>query len=246
MKLFKTLLFTSLLCISAVTAQQKFQKEKIPHDNSLFTQGLIVNNNIAWESSGGFGKSLVRKWDLISGKIIQQVSIPKKYFAEGLTELNGKLYLVTWRSGVALVLDKETLKTIKAFKYKGEGWGLTTDSKQLILSNGSDTIQFVDANTFATTRTIKVKLDGYPINKLNELEWINGQIWANVWQTDHIVVINPEDGKVARSFYLPSLLDEKYTKPGVLNGIAYDKSQNKLWLTGKNWPYMFNFPFDKP
>lgn len=246
MKLLITLLLTSLLCIPVVRAQQKFQKEKVPHDNNLFTQGLIVNNNIAWESSGGFGKSLLRKWDLISGQVIKQVKIPKKYFAEGLTELNNKLYLVTWQSGVALVFDKESLKTLKAFKYKGEGWGLTSDSKQLILSNGSNIIQFIDPETFKTTREINVKLDGFPITQLNELEWINNHIWANVWQTDHIVVINPENGDVIKSYYLPTLLNENSSKPGVLNGIAYDEIQKKIWLTGKNWPYMFNFPLENP
>jgi glutamine cyclotransferase len=209
------------------------------HFAAVYTQGLIINDNMVWESSGLYGQSMITQWDLDTGKVIKQKKLDKKYFAEGLTELNGKLFLLTWKAGVAFEIDKQTLEITDKHYYKGEGWGLTTDGKQLIMSNGTDSIQFLDPETFEVERIIRVHMDRVLIYKLNELEWIDGMIWANVYTTDYIVVIDPKTGSVSNKFYLPQLLGDKGKNSGVLNGIAYDKVTKKIWVTGKNWPLLF-------
>ena len=220
-------------------AQSLVVQNSKKHFATVYTQGLIINDNMVWESSGLYGKSMVTQWDLDTGKVIKQKKLDRKYFAEGLTELNGKLFLLTWKAGVAFELDKQTLEITDKHHYKGEGWGLTTDGKQLIMSNGSDSIQFIDPETFKVERIIRVHMDRVLIYNLNELEWINGMIWANIYTTDYIVVIDPKTGSVSKKFYLPHLLGKKSKKPGVLNGIAYDKVTKKTWVTGKNWPLLF-------
>ncbi len=216
------------------------ENKSVPHFEPVFTQGLIIEDNIVWESSGLYGKSLLTQWDLTTGKILQQKKIDKKYFAEGLTELNDKLYMLTWRAGIAFEFDKNSLTIIKKHHYTGEGWGLTTDGQQLIMSNGSEVIQFINPDTFKVQRSIQVHSGQSVIRNINELEWINGKIWANVYQTDYIIVIDPETGLIEENFHLPNLLAGK--KPGVLNGIAYDPKQHKIWVTGKNWPSLFELP----
>ena len=211
------------------------------HFSKVFTQGLIIKNNIVWESSGLYGKSLLTKWNLDTGKVIKQRKLANKYFAEGLTELNGHLYQLTWKAGIAFEIDMNTLATIKQHSYQGEGWGLTANGTQLIMSNGSDVLQYINPVTFKTESSIKVHIGQSPINNLNELEWINGMIWANVYQTDYIVVIDPRTGEVMDKYYLPNLLSSNIKKPGVLNGIAYDESNGKIWITGKKWPFLYEF-----
>ena len=234
--------FVALLLLifsSLVNAQALPQNKAKLHFAKVFTQGLIVEDGIAWESSGLYGKSMLTKWNLKTGRVIKQRKFDDKIFAEGLTQLNGHLYMVTWKENTAFEIDKTSLETIRTFRYKGEGWGLTSNKQQLIMSNGSATLQFIDASNFKTTKTITAKIGDTPIKNLNELEWIGGKIWANVYQTDYIVVIEPNSGQIVKKFYLPNLL--KGRKPGVLNGIAYDASQKKIWITGKNWPYVFQF-----
>lgn len=210
------------------------------HFAPVFTQGLIINNNIIWESSGLYTKSMLTKWNLRTGKVLKQRKFKDKYFAEGLTELNGFLYMLTWKEGVAFKMNPETLETIDTFKFTGEGWGLTSNTTHLIMSNGSAELLFINPQNFKVEKTISAHVDDIKINKLNELEWINGQIWANVYQTDYIVVIDPETGSISKTYHLPDLLKNK-AKPGVLNGIAYDKVTKKIWLTGKKWPLLFSF-----
>ncbi|MBL4772869.1 MAG: glutaminyl-peptide cyclotransferase [Alcanivoracaceae bacterium] len=225
--------------IGITSAQPLIEFKSKPHFANVFTQGLIINDNIVWESSGLYGRSLLTKWDLNTGKILKQKKIEAKYFAEGLTELSGHLFMLTWKKGIAFEIDKETLQTIKTHHYQGEGWGLTTNGRQLIMSNGTDSLQFINPQSFKVERVVRVHLDKTFIYNLNELEWINGMVWANVYQTDYIVVIDPATGLVTNKYHLPHLLKGWGKKPGVLNGIAYDKVQNKIWVTGKNWPLLF-------
>ena len=237
MKKFVTSVLLVLSCL--LQAQAIAPYPSVPHFSPVFTQGLIIDDNIVWESSGLYGESMLTKWDLLTGKIIKQKKLEDKYFAEGLTELNGHLFMITWREQTAFEFDKDSLELVNTFKFSGEGWGLTTDGKQLIMSNGSSTLQFVDPKTFKIIGKTRVHKGSSTISRLNELEYIDGLIWANVYQTDYIVVINPISGSVVKTFYLPDLLDDKTPKPGVLNGIAYDKKTKKTWVTGKLWPLLF-------
>ncbi len=237
----RTICLSFLLLLSTFVAHaQLLNSEKVKkHFDNVFTQGLIIQDNIVWESSGLYGESLLTKWDLNTGKIIKQRKFDEKYFAEGLTEHNGTLYMITWREKTAFEFDKKTLETLRTFDYQGEGWGLTSDGQYIIMSNGTDLIQFKSAEDFKTKKTIKVHINGKPLMYLNELEYIDGYIWANVWQTDYIVVIDPNTGAVVKNYHLPNLLKNYMRKPGVLNGIAFDKETKHIWVTGKKWPSLF-------
>lgn len=236
---FISILTCFLLTTCITTAQPLKERESTPHFSECYTQGLIIQNNKVWESCGLFGESHLMQWDMKTQKILKKRKFDDKYFAEGLTELNDKLYMVTWRAGVAFEMDKDTLETLKKFNYKGEGWGLTTDGTQLIMSNGTNEIQFINPQDFSVVHRLKVSINNKPVNLLNELEWIEGKIYANVYQTDYIVVIDPQSGTIVNKFHLPKLLKNVFRKPGVLNGIAKDESTGKIWITGKNWPKMF-------
>jgi len=241
MRLDNTIKFLALfVCISMpLYAQLSQTNDSKPHFSEFFTQGLIINNNIVWESSGLYGISKLTQWNINTGEILKQREFSKKYFLEGLTELNGRLFLLTWKAGMAFEVDKQTLKTIKTHRYYGEGWGLTNNGKQLIMSNGTDTLKFINPQTFKTEKTLRVHIGDTPISSINELEYIDGKIWANVYQTDYIVVIDPQSGSIVNRFHLPHLMKDQIRKPGVLNGIAYDKVHKKTWVTGKNWPLIF-------
>ncbi len=230
-----------LLSCSVLKAQPLKPVNSIPHDPITFTQGFIVKDHIAWESSGLYNRSFIRQWDLRTGRVLQQKSLDRHLFAEGLTELNGALFLITWRAGKAFKIDPNNLSESTEYSYEGEGWGLTTDGQQLIMSNGSHQLQFINPNDFSVKKTINVNFNGNKVRWLNELEWINGLIWANVFQTDYIVVIDPKDGTVLQRHLLTNLLGPIKNKPGVLNGIAYDEVHKKIWITGKNWPKVFEF-----
>jgi glutamine cyclotransferase len=236
------LIFISLLLTSvfSVYAQPLKNRESIPHFTKCYTQGLIIEDGTVWESCGKFGESHLIHWNLATQKIIKQVKFDDKYFAEGLTKLNGKLYMLTWRAGVAFEIDPDSLDTLKTFQYEGQGWGLTQNGKLLVLSNGSDILQFINPQTFKVEHKINVTINDKPVHQLNELEWIDGKIYANVFQTDYIVVIDPKTGVITDKHHLPNLLKNSFRKPGVLNGIAYDEVTKKTWITGKNWPLMFN------
>jgi glutamine cyclotransferase len=234
-------IFITLLLHSSITlcAQPLKNRDSIPHFTKCYTQGLIIENGTVWESCGKFAESHLIQWDLNTQKIIKQVKFEDKYFAEGLTKLNGKLYMLTWQAGTAFEIDPVSLDTLKTYQYKGQGWGLTHNEKQLIMSNGSDVLQFINPQTFKVEHKINVTINDKPVHQLNELEWINGKIYANVFQTDYIVVIDPKTGVITEKHHLPNLLKNSFRKPGVLNGIAYDEATKKTWITGKNWPLMF-------
>jgi len=225
-----------------VTPTTSYQVVNVyPHDRGAFTQGLLFEHGFLYESTGLYGRSSLRKVQLQTGKVLQQIEVPDRYFAEGLALLDGKLYQLTWQNGAGFVYDLNTFKEEKEFSYSFEGWGLTTDGKSLILSDGSDQIRFIEPSTFTVQRAIHVLENGNAVTNLNELEYVKGQIYANVWQTDHILRIDPATGKVLNDYDLSGLLPPQDREPttDVLNGIAYDPNGDHLYVTGKLWPKLF-------
>ncbi len=212
-----------------------------PHDSNAFTQGLILQDGKLLESTGQEGFSSLRRVDPESGKILQKVDVPEPYFAEGIAELNGKVYQLTWQHQVGFIYDAQTFQKVGQFNYEGEGWGLATDGQSLILSDGSNRIRFLDPSSFRVTRTITVLDAGKPINELNELEYVNGEIYANVWHDNRIATIDPQSGRVTSWIDLNGLMPEGelHDPEAVLNGIAYDKANDRLIVTGKLWPRLF-------
>jgi glutamine cyclotransferase len=212
-----------------------------PHDPRAYTQGLIYIDGHLYESTGLNGRSSLRMDDLTTGRALQSAQVPQQYFAEGLAAWGSTLVQLTWQSHIAFVYDRFSFRLLRTFHYDCDGWGLTDDSKNLILSDGTAEIRFFDPTTFRVVRHIYVSDHGQPIDQLNELEYIHGQIYANVWHTDRIARISPETGRVLGWINLAGLL-----KPGevsdpeaVLNGIAYDPVHDRLFVTGKLWPKLF-------
>jgi glutamine cyclotransferase len=212
-----------------------------PHDVTAFTQGLVVLDGGLWESTGLHGESTLRKVDLNTGQVIAQVELPSQYFAEGLAVLQGKAFQLTWQSRKGFVYDLESLRLEKEFKLEGEGWGLTTDGNSLIWSDGTDHIRFMDPSTFKVGRTIQVRNQSRPVLGLNELEFIKGEIFANVWGSDYVVRIAPGSGEVTGVIDFSGLLTfkDRRNDTDVLNGIAYDAAADRLFVTGKRWPKLF-------
>lgn len=212
-----------------------------PHDPEAYTQGLLFTDGALLESTGREGQSSLRRVELQTGKVLNQVSVPRPYFAEGLALLNGKLYQLTWQHGVGFIYDTATFNKLAEFKYSGEGWGLTTDGKLLILSDGSHRIRFLDPETFAVRKTISVVDGGRVIDSLNELEYVKGEILANIWYDERIARIDPNTGRVNGWIDLKGLREASGAtgEESVLNGIAYDAAADRLFLTGKLWPKLF-------
>ncbi|MCE3252219.1 MAG: glutaminyl-peptide cyclotransferase [Cellvibrio sp.] len=220
------------------------------HKPGLFTQGLLVDGDHFYESSGLYNQSLLvsypiaepaSQWAKISAPFTKKQVVPARFFAEGLALLGNKLYLLTWQEQTLLVYDKNTLNYQTSISYKGEGWGLASNGKQLIRSDGSDTLYFHNPDTFAVIKVLKVTHGGIPVTQLNELEFAQGFIWANIWYEDRIIKIDPQTGTVEGELNLGSL-KQKLTlnnSEQVLNGIAWDEKQHAFWVTGKNWPKMF-------
>jgi len=212
-----------------------------PHDRQAFTQGLIYLDGHLYESTGLEGRSSLRMVDLETGRILAFKDVPAQYFAEGLTNWGSTLIQLTWQNHLALVYDRATFKFLRSFHYDGEGWGLTQDGHSLILSDGSANLRFFDPATFKETRRITVRDGNTLVTQLNELEYIHGQIYANIWHSDRIARISPTTGKVLGWIDLSGLLpaSEKSTAEAVLNGIAYDAAHDRLFVTGKLWPRIF-------
>lgn len=214
-----------------------------PHDPNAFTQGLVYYQGELYESTGLNGSSSLRKVELQTGQVLKSLNIPQQYFAEGLALFNNRLYQLTWLTQTTFVYDLDSFDKDppKTFSYSGEGWGLTHDDHSLIMSDGTNQIRFLDPETFQVQRTITVLDGSSPVRQLNELEYIQGEIFANVWQTDRIARIDPPTGRVTGWINLSGLLSpEDRTRPvDVLNGIAYDESGDRLFVTGKLWPKLF-------
>jgi len=211
-----------------------------PHDPDAFTQGLAVEAGQLYEGTGQYGASTLRRVDLATGRPEKQRALGPRYFGEGIAILDGLVYQLTWQNGVVVVYDLETFEVERTMEYEGEGWGLTHDGRQLIMSDGSATIRFRDPQTFAVTREIEVRDDGVAVPKLNELELIDGEIWANIWYDDRIARISPETGEVLGFIDLSALYPQRArSSEAVLNGIAYDAAAKRLFVTGKNWPQLY-------
>jgi glutaminyl-peptide cyclotransferase len=211
-----------------------------PHDRAAFTQGLFFMDGHLWEGTGLEGRSDIRRVELETGKVLQKHDIGQQYFGEGLAAFGNQLFELTWKNGLMFVYDKTTMELKKAFRYKGEGWGLTTDGKQLIMSDGTSALQFLDPATMNKLGTIRVTDRGFEIQRLNELEYIKGEIWANVWQSNRIARIDPKTGRVNSWLDLRGILSPvEAGGTDVLNGIAYDAKGDRIFVTGKFWPKLF-------
>lgn len=213
-----------------------------PHDPAAFTQGLLVSNGVLFESTGEYGHSSVRRVDLESGRVLQSTALDDTYFGEGLTLAQGRLFQLTWKAGIAFVYDPDSLERIGRFDYRGQGWGLTWNGERLIMSDGSATLRLLDPSDFRVTGRIRVTEDGRPLRRLNELEYVDGAILANVWFEDRVVRIEPDTGRVTASIDAAALraaLPEDSDDINALNGIAWDAQRRRLYLTGKNWPRLF-------
>lgn len=233
-------LLCSILSCSAKVERYKIEVVKAyPHDTGSYTQGLFWHDGSLYESTGLNGKSTFRKVDLQSGKALTKLPFNRKYFVEGSVILGDKLYILTWTNKVIFIYDANTLEYLSTYSYPREGWGLTTDGKSLISSDGSSRIYFLTPE-LKFERSINVTLNGRAVRYLNELEWIDGRIWANVYTTDTIVIINPDTGIVEATVDCEGLLPERLRTPDtdVLNGIAVD-SEGRIFLTGKNWPELY-------
>lgn len=230
----------SILSCSAKVERYKIEVVKAyPHDTGSYTQGLFWHDGSLYESTGLNGKSTFRKVDLQSGKALTKLPFNRKYFVEGSVILGDKLYILTWTNKVIFIYDANTLEYRSTYSYPREGWGLTTDGKSLISSDGSSRIYFLTPE-LKFERSINVTLNGRAVRYLNELEWIDGRIWANVYTTDTIVIINPDTGIVEATVDCDGLLPERLrtSDTDVLNGIAVD-SEGRIFLTGKNWPELY-------
>ncbi len=235
-------LFWALRCQAAVPIYGFDIVHTYPHDPSAFTEGLFYLNGFLFESTGLEGHSTIRQVRIDSGEVIRKIDIPAKYFGEGIVNWQSHLISLTWKSHVGFVFDLDTFKLERQFHYEGEGWALTRNDRQIIMSDGTAELRFLDPQTLKEAGRIQVTLDGQPLHDVNELEWIKGEIYANVWQTNFIVRIDPKTGRVTGLVNLAGLLKPADIVAGqtdVLNGIAYDAKGDRLFVTGKNWPKLF-------
>lgn len=217
----------------------------VPHDTSAYTQGLVWSEGMLYESAGQYGQSSLRQVDAKTGQVLRAVQVPQRYFAEGLARVGDRLIQLTWQEGAALVYDLATFERRGELPYSGEGWGLCFDGQRLIQSDGSDRLSFRDPATFAATGGVNVALDGRPAMRLNELECVDGAVYANVWQSDEILQIDPATGRVIAVIDASGLLTWKEAvRAEVLNGIAWKPETKTFLLTGKYWPKMFEVVFE--
>jgi glutamine cyclotransferase len=243
---FRQILLAGFLLLAAATAStQETNSYQVihtyPHDQQAYTQGLLYLDGHLYESTGIQGRSSLREEDLDTGRILALHEVPSQYFAEGLAAWGNMLVQLTWQSHVALVYDRATFRLLRTIPYPGEGWGLTADAKSLILSDGSATLRFLDPETLREVRRITVRDHRRAIDQLNELEYVHGQIYANIWHSDKIVRIDPVSGKVLGWIDLTGILPAGRVtdREAVLNGIAWDAQQDRLFVTGKLWPSIF-------
>lgn len=237
-----------LACLSAdtpavaVTRKYSYKvAEVLPHNITSYTQGFFFHNGYFYESTGQYGRSLLAKVDPATGRINKSHSLDKRYFGEGACLLNGCIYQLTWEENTCFIYDPETFQVLGTRSYRREGWGLTTNGSELIMSDGSAKLYFMDPNTLTDIRSITVRMDGKEVNYLNELEYIEGEIWANIYTSDLIVRIDPANGNVTGVINLKGILPGSLRIPStdVLNGIAYDPITKRIWVTGKYWPKIY-------
>jgi glutaminyl-peptide cyclotransferase len=220
-----------------------------PHETSAYTEGLFYKDGYLYESTGEAGDSTVRKVQLETGKVVQRHDLAPQYFGEGIIDWGSQLIQLTWQDQMGFVYDFSTFKQQRTFYYQGEGWALTRDDKHIYMSNGSSTLRILDPQTLAPVGSIYVTDEGQPVRNLNELEWVKGEIYANVWLTNRIARIDPATGHVTGWIDLTGLLDTRgLPDPGndVLNGIAYDAQHDRLFVTGKRWPKLFEIKLVPP
>lgn len=212
-----------------------------PHDPEAYTQGLFYHEGILYEGTGQQGRSSIRKVELETGKVLLSVNLEKSHFGEGIAKFGDRIFQLTWTSGVGFTYDFASFKPIGTFSYPTQGWGLTTNGRELIMSDGSNTIYYVDPESFTELHRVEVFDDKKAVDQLNELEFINGELFANVYQSDRVVIIDPETGAVKANIDFKGLLkpEEKTRTVDVLNGIAWDEAGKRLFVTGKNWPKLF-------
>ena len=241
---FISLLLMPFLLVSCADGKVRTYRLEVvaeyPHDVKAYTQGLFFHEGQLYESTGQYGGSSFRAVDLESGEVKDRIDFDSRYFVEGSAIMGDNLYILTWEERKAFVYDAATLKFKASWNYPREGWGLATDGKQLVASDGTSLLYFMDGN-FKVQRKVMVKLDGRPVRWLNELEYIDGKIWANVYTSDEIVIINPKDGAVEGVVDCRGLLPQRLrtAETDVLNGIAFDPETGKIYLTGKNWPRLY-------
>ena len=216
-----------------------------PHDPHAFTQGLEYFDGFLYESTGETGQSSLRKVDLESGKVMQKTDLGPEYFGEGLTIFREKIYQLTWLSKIGFVYDVKTFRKLRDFHYYGEGWGLAHDDSNLILSNGTNTLRYIDPETFEVVRTLEIYAGKEAVTNLNELECIGNDIYSNVWHANRIARIDARTGQVRDWIDLSAIAEKEQTEPeAVLNGIAYDSARRRLFVTGKNWAHLFEVRID--
>lgn len=215
--------------------------ESYPHSTDSYTQGLLFADGVMWEGTGEYGHSRLQRIDLETGRTDVVATLPRSEFGEGIALLDGKIYQLTWENNKAYVYDAATGRQLRTFAYASEGWGLTTDGERLYMSDGSEYLRILDSETFRVQRSVPVTFRSAPVQLLNELEWIDGKIWANIYVTDQIVIIDPASGIVEGVIDLRGLLPDEEIAPDtdVLNGIAYDAASERIFVTGKRWSKLF-------
>ncbi|MFV0278623.1 MAG: glutaminyl-peptide cyclotransferase [Parahaliea sp.] len=215
--------------------------ERLPQSRDNFVQGLQIVDDRLYVSAGGYGESRLLRYRLPGGELEASRKLNARLFAEGLTVVDDKIYQLTWRARLLLVYHRDSLAPSHILRLPGQGWGITWDGRQLIYSDGSDRLFFMDRDSGRITRALPVRAAGKPVPRLNELEWIDGKIWANVWQSDDIVIFDPDSGEVTARLDLSGLLPESERQPGtdVLNGIAHNPRDGAIWVTGKRWPWLY-------
>uniref|UniRef100_UPI0040569029 glutaminyl-peptide cyclotransferase n=1 Tax=Alistipes sp. TaxID=1872444 RepID=UPI0040569029 len=255
MRRFTTILLAIIALISCSGARKKTNSTQFlepkyytyevvaeyPHSRTSYTQGLQFVDGELWEGTGEYGHSRLLCADLTTGKVLKSKAISNEEFGEGITIFGDKIYQLTWLNGKMHIYDRKSLEYLGTHPYKGEGWGLTSDGEKLYMSDGSHAIRVINPETMAQERRFGVTMRGESLTHLNELEWIDGKIWANVYTTDHIVIINPENGVVEGVINLSGILpeSERDSRTDVLNGIAYDAATKRIFVTGKNWSKLF-------
>jgi glutamine cyclotransferase len=210
-----------------------------PHDTGAFTEGLIFSGGYLYESTGLNGQSSIRRVDLATGNVLQEYSLSSQYFGEGITIVDNRIIQLTWQSNIGFIYDKNTLAVTGNFTYLTEGWGLTFNGTQLIMSDGTSNLYFLDSTTFQRTGQVYVRDGTSPVANINELEYVNGDVYANIWLLNKIAIINPSNGQVKGWINLAGLPAPLQTGDNVLNGIAYDQQNNRLFVTGKQWPNLY-------